>query len=190
MDNEKGTDPIWAPLKDQIWTTRVSRINAERRLTRKESFIQGINIYYSCATSIFSILSIVNGDDKLGLVATLMSIVVLVCILYLNAQKYLERAKDFRHNYTEMHKLEMKLDTKNISENDLNEIKNRYCKLLYGSINHIPYDYYCTIYESHGAYREKYWSQIKHLFFFGKAWRAAVMITLVLLPVFIYFLCG
>ena len=30
-------------LKDQIWTTRVSRINAERRLVKKEKFIQGIN---------------------------------------------------------------------------------------------------------------------------------------------------
>ena len=27
-------------LKDQIWTTRVSRINAERRLINKEKFIQ------------------------------------------------------------------------------------------------------------------------------------------------------
>ena len=50
-------------LKDQIWTTRVSRINAERRLINKEKFIQAINIYYSCVTIIFSILSINNSKS-------------------------------------------------------------------------------------------------------------------------------
>jgi len=43
-------------LKDQIWKTRVSRINAEKRLQQKQSFIQAINIYYSCITIIYSIM--------------------------------------------------------------------------------------------------------------------------------------
>lgn len=43
-------------LSDQIWTTRISRVNAEKRLVNKEAFFQGINIYYSCVTIIFSIL--------------------------------------------------------------------------------------------------------------------------------------
>ena len=34
-------------LSDQIWTTRISRVNAEKRLVNKEAFFQGINIYYS-----------------------------------------------------------------------------------------------------------------------------------------------
>jgi len=32
-------------LANQIWTTRVSRVNAEKRLINKESFFQAINIY-------------------------------------------------------------------------------------------------------------------------------------------------
>jgi len=31
-------------LSDQIWTTRISRVNAEKRLINKEAFFQGINI--------------------------------------------------------------------------------------------------------------------------------------------------
>ena len=53
-------------LANQIWTTRVSRVNAEKRLINKESFFQAINIYYSCLTIIFSILTLLNGNEKNG----------------------------------------------------------------------------------------------------------------------------
>ena len=52
-------------LSDQIWTTRISRVNAEKRLINKEAFFQGINIYYSCVTIIFSILTLLNKNEKL-----------------------------------------------------------------------------------------------------------------------------
>ena len=52
MDKEKIKQ-----LQDQIWTTRISRVNAEKRMVNKNGFIQGINVYYSCVTIIFSILS-------------------------------------------------------------------------------------------------------------------------------------
>lgn len=55
-------------LKDQIWVTRISRVNAEARLQNKEKFVQGINVYYSCVTIVYSILSYVNHDDSLSLV--------------------------------------------------------------------------------------------------------------------------
>ena len=52
-------------LSDQIWTTRISRVNAEKRLINKEAFFQGINIYYSCVTIIFSILTLLNTSLQL-----------------------------------------------------------------------------------------------------------------------------
>ena len=54
-------------LSDQIWTTRISRVNAEKRLIDKESFFQAINIYYSCVTIIFSILALLNNKKLLYL---------------------------------------------------------------------------------------------------------------------------
>lgn len=178
-------------LKDQIWTTRVSRINAERRLLKKESFIQGINIYYSCVTIIFSILSLKNSDNQLSLITTFMSICLFVTILYLNSQRYLERARDYRTNYTELHKLEMLLENENIEASKVEEIRLHYCDLLNLARNHIPYDYYCTVSQSSGAYRDKRWKfSLIIRFFCGKVWRDVVMATLVALPFVLYYLCG
>lgn len=66
-------------LSDQIWTTRISRVNAEKRLINKEAFFQGINIYYSCVTIIFSILTLLNKNEKLSLMTVFMTISLLYC---------------------------------------------------------------------------------------------------------------
>lgn len=105
MDKE-----IISRLSNQIWTTRISRVNAEKRLIAKENFFQWINIYYSCLTIIFSILSLYNKDDDLSLMTVFMTISLLVVILYLNGQKYLEHAREYRKNYTELQKLEFELN--------------------------------------------------------------------------------
>ena len=88
-------------LSDQIWTTRISRVNAEKRLIDKESFFQAINIYYSCVTIIFSILALLNNNEKLSLMTVFMTISLLVAILHLNGQKYLKQAREYRKNYTD-----------------------------------------------------------------------------------------
>lgn len=178
-------------LRDQIWTTRVSRINAERRLVKKERFIQGINIYYSCVTIIFSILSLIYSDNKLSLVTTCMSICLLVTILYLNTQRYMEHARDYRSNYTALHKLEMQLENESITPEKVEEIRLKYCDLLDTAWNHVQYDYYCTVYQSTGEYQKKRW-KVKVIagFFWGKVWRAMVMMALLIIPIAVYFLCG
>lgn len=178
-------------LKDQIWTTRVSRINAERRLIKKEQFIQGINIYYSCVTIIFSILSLINGDNNLSLITTFMSICLLVTILYLNAERYLDHARDYRSNYTALHKLEMRLEKENITSKEIEDIRLEYCELLDSAWNHITYDYCCTVFQSSGDYRMKRWkNKVPSGFYWGKTWRMVVMTALLALPVVVYYLCG
>lgn len=178
-------------LKDQIWTTRVSRINAERRLITKEKFIQGINIYYSCVTIIFSILSLINGNNNLSLITTFMSICLLVTILYLNAERYMDHARDYRRNYTALHKLEMQLDNTSITPDEIAEIRLEYCDLLDSAWNHTPYDYYCTVFQSSGDYRDKRWkNKVPAGFYWGKFWRAVVMTVLIILPAVVYYLCG
>lgn len=178
-------------LKDQIWTTRVSRINAERRLIKKEKFIHGINIYYSCVTIIFSILSVINEDNHLSLITTFMSICLLMTILHLNTERYLDHARDYRSNYTALQKLEMRLENETIGLEEVEKIRLEYCGLLDSAWNHIPYDYYCTVFQSSGDYRSNRWKNIVPAgFYWGKTWRAAVMIVLLVMPVAAYFLCG
>lgn len=177
-------------LKDQIWTTRVSRINAEKRLISKENFVQGINIYYSCITIIFSVLSLINGDNKLSMLTMFMTISLLIVILYLNGQKYLTRAREFRKNYTQLHKLEIQLQ--HVSENEdekIIEIENNYCNLLDLSENHTSYDYYCTVHASSGDYNKIHWEKVKYKYTWGVAWRTVVKVIIVILPPVAFVIC-
>lgn len=177
-------------FKDQIWTTRISRINAEKRLIGKENFFQGINIYYSCVTIVFSVLSLMNKDDKLSLMTVLMTISLLIVILYLNGQKYLVHAREYRKNYTQLHKLEIQLS--HLSENDvqkINEIENKYCELLDLGDNHISYDYYCTVFGSTGKYKEEHWKDVKLKYIWGTFWRIVVKVMIIVLPFLLLAIC-
>ena len=178
-------------LSDQIWTTRISRVNAEKRLVNKEAFFQGINIYYSCVTIIFSILTLLNNNEKLSLMTVFMTISLLIVILYLNGQKYSEQAREYRKNYTELQKLEFELN--NIDGDDVDLIKNiynRYCDLLDSSSNHISFDYYETVHGSIGEYKSKKWRNVRCRYYYNVIWRFVLKICVIVLPVVLYWICG
>ncbi len=181
-------------LKNNIWTTRVSRVNAEKRLLNKHAFIQAINIYYSCATIIFSIMSVIKSDNVLSLITVFMTISLLVTILYLNSLKYVENARDYRTNYTELHKLELELDDDNIGKNRILQIKKEYSDLMNASCNHISFDYYCTIKNANETFKEGKWKGIKYKYYFGAIWRLIVKFVIIILPFIIpiltYYLRG
>lgn len=177
-------------LKDAIWITRVSRINAEKRLLNTNRFIQGINIYYSCVTILFSILSLINSNDKLSLITVFMTISLLITILYLNSLKYEERARDYRSNYTKLHKLELELDDVKITDIRIAEIKNEYCDLLNSSSNHTTFDYCCTVYSANREYKESRWKDLNVKYWFSVVWRLIIKIIIIALPIGIYFLAG
>lgn len=177
-------------LSDQIWTTRVSRVNAEKRLIKKEAFFQGINIYYSCFTIIFSILALINKDEKLSLMTVFMTISLFVVILYFNGQKYLEHAREYRKNYTELQKLEF--DLKCIKEDDIESIKTlytHYCNLLDLNNNHISFDYYETVHGSSGEYRKKRWKSVRGMYYWNVGWRVLLKGSIIILPVVLYVIC-
>lgn len=183
MDDEKIKK-----LKDQIWTTRVSRANAEKRLLNKNNFIQGINIYYSCITIAYSILSVIYNDNNLGILTVFMTISLLITVLYLNSLKYVECARDYRANYTKLHRLELELDDELIDSKRVSQIKDEYCTLLDSSCNHISYDYYWTVYASTGDYREKKWKSIRLKYYWNVIWRVLVKIAILILPIILYFM--
>ena len=177
-------------LADQIWTTRVSRVNAEKRLIKKEAFFQGINVYYSCITIIFSILTLIKTNENLSLMTAFMTLSLFCAILYLNGQKNLEHAREYRKNYTELQKLEF--DLKCIEESDMESFKTismKYCDLLDLSNNHISFDYYETIHGSSGEYREKKWKNVRVMYYWNVSWRVLLKSSLVILPVVLYLVC-
>lgn len=176
-------------LPDQIWTTRISRVNAEKRLINKESFSQAINIYYSCVTIIFSILALVNKDEKLSLMTVFMTISMLVIILYLNGQRYLEQAREYRKNYTELQKLEFDLKCINDDIESIKKIYTKYCDLLDSGINHISFDYYETVHGSSGEYREKRWKNVRFIYYWNAGWRWLLKGCVIILPVVLYLIC-
>lgn len=174
-------------LKNQIWKTRVSRINAERRLQQKQSFIQAIDIYYSCITIIYSIMSYVNSDNELSMITIFMSISLLIAIMHLNSQNYEKKALLYRENYTAMHKLELALE----HTDDTKQIEEDYCDLLHDYSNHITFDYYCTIKGSKQDFRNTNgWKNIRVKYYWGVIWRTIIKISLILLPFVLYFFRG
>lgn len=159
-------------------------------MINKESFFQAINIYYSCLTIIFSILALVNKDEKLSLMTVFMTISLLVVILYLNWQRYLEHAREYRKNYTELQKLEFVL--KSICDDDVEPIKKiytKYCDLLESSSNHISFDYHETVHGSSGEYRENRWKNVRVIYYWNVCWRLLLKAGVIILPIVLYVIC-
>lgn len=175
-------------FKNQIWTTRISRVNAEKRLKTKEAFIQGINIYYSCFTVALSILLLVKQNFAYSLLALMMTIVLTISILYFKSLNYVERARDYRKNYTELQRLEFELSHE-VSDEDISRIEQRYCTLLDNGENHISFDYYKTVAGSTGEYKESLWTKdIKRKYYWNLIWRKSIICICVILPFILLFL--
>lgn len=107
-----------------------------------------------------------------------------------HSQKYLEHAREYRKNYTQIQELEFRL--KHINENEIeviNEIETKYCALLDSSSNHSTYDYYWTIYTSNNDYKMKKWKSIEWRFKVNVIWRFIAKFLLIILPLIIYFIC-
>lgn len=170
-------------LQDQIWITRISRVNAEARLKSKESFIQAMNIYYSCYTVFLSICLLIKQNSAFSLLSVIMTIVLMVSLLYFKSLRYTEQALAYRKTYTELQRLEFRLN--HITElTDTSDIEQAYCDLMCQDENHISYDYYMALAHSSGEYRKEHWKGIvKVKYYWGRTLRFGVKLFLVLLPI-------
>lgn len=169
-------------LNNQIWTTRISRVNAEKRLQEKESFIEGINIYYSCYTVLLSVILLVVQNFACTLLSLSMTITLLISIIYFKGLRYTERARDYRNHYIELQRLEFQLSHAD-TEEKIFGIEQEYCKLLGEAENHITFDYYKTIAQSHDPYKKTRWTcSVKTFYFWGVIWRKIIKIICIILP--------
>lgn len=171
----------------QIWITRISRVNAEKRILSKEAFIQGVNIYYSIFTVCMSILSIVRHDDRMALCTVFLSIGLMVSIQFLNNQKYINVAMDYRNNYTELQKLEFDLEDNEVA---LSVIKGKYKELMKSNSNHISYDYYKALSRSNEDFKKEYeWEKKKKYLYWEYTWRVCVKAFVIMFPFIALALC-
>lgn len=131
-------------LARRIYITYKSRINAAERMKKTNSFIQGINIYYSLFLTVLSIYGVNAGTQKLSLIITVYSVVVTVTIVYLAAQNYGERAKNLKSNYVAIFKLRNSIKD-NMSDDELQKISDAYDDLIDCSENHTEYDYFKAV---------------------------------------------
>lgn len=131
-------------LQRRVYITYKARINTAERLKRTESFIQGLNIYYSLFLTALSIYTVTNSSQKLSLVLIIASVVVTVSIVFLSTKRYAERAKDLKNNYIMLDQLYRDIcDANDIDE--LDKLGKQYTVLLNNSENHTEYDYYNAI---------------------------------------------
>ena len=131
-------------FKNQVYTTRKARINSSERLMKKEHFIQGINIYYSCILIAISVYGLNNQSYIFSLLSIIASISLTLSLLYISAQKYSERAAALKKNYIELQELYYKLENFTEETPELTKYQQQYIELLHNSENHSEMDFLKT----------------------------------------------
>ena len=155
-ETEAINDSLLASLQELcrvIDLTRSNRINASNRLIKTEHFVQAINIYYSCVAAIVTVLSLIYPDGNYSIASAIMTIALAISIVYLNAQKYGNRAQQLQTNYLALHQLRFDIENairerkENCACIDIKSFQKRYVDLLQTSENHIDQDFRKTMWE-------------------------------------------
>lgn len=130
-------------LERVVDLTRRARMEASDRLISTERFIQNINIYYSCFAVILSILCLFDDNMLLAIISTVLTSILAISIVFLNAQHYGDRAQQFHDNFLELYQLLFYIRAA-IRSKDYSKTHNfeaRYIALLKSVENHTQQDF-------------------------------------------------
>lgn len=183
-------------LCNRIWATRMSRINAEKRLLNNENFIQGLNIYYSLMTVIMSIFALVWPSQLLNVLTLIMTVSLLVVILYFKSLRFPERAMEYRRIYAEMQKLELKLKYSGDNEDTVKQVVDEYNELIKQGENQISFDYYKVLKECDKEYRETHWRKTfgreywKYIIMRFTIRSIAIVLPIIMFGIWLVSICG
>lgn len=174
-ENETELDAL-IELKRVVDLTRRIRMEASDRLISSEHFIQSINIYYSCFAVILSILCLFKDNEILVIISTVLTSILAISIVFLNAQHYGDRAQQFHDNFLELYQLlfEIKAAIRNKDYTQTRDLETRYIKLLKSTENHTQQDFFQILSrkdKTKSRLDEKYKKQLKgfsKLCFVGK----------------------
>ncbi|WP_034458619.1 SLATT domain-containing protein [Buttiauxella noackiae] len=187
-------------LIDNIWWTRKSRIQTEKRLLANAFQSQLILLWYSFFSVAISIyyIKFSDNDDLSGVSWVIYSVLILCMSGFINALSFKERAGLVKESYEALNLLLQK-PAGTVDEKDI--ITNEYNKLLGVCENHTDVDYYtalCIEYSSSNASIDTrtnlkagfdrapgvyHWAQ----FIFWRIKRVVVLTVLYMIPVFILF---
>ena len=132
-------------LARQVYKTYKSRICAAERLKATDSFIRGLNIYYSLVLTTLTIYALIDETSQhLSVILIILSVMLTVSITFLSSKRYGERAKDLKNHYILLGQLEQEIQASN-DDKDLCKFREKYTVLLNSSENHTEYDYYSAM---------------------------------------------
>lgn len=131
-------------LKQKIWITRKSRINAEKRLINQEKLIQYLNIWYAITLSGISLYSLVYDVGKnISIISVILSFGITISLIYFSNQNWSIRAENMKRNYINLQSIYLELDSEeDIDNKKLKEFQNKYIEILNSCENHKEIDYY------------------------------------------------
>jgi len=150
MPDEKRTETEHDPelsalheLERVVDFTRRARIEASDRLISSERFIQNINIYYSCFTVILSILCLLDNSPVLSIISTLLTSILAISIVFLNAQHYGDRTQRFHDNFLELYHLlfDVRAAIRSREYTHTHDLEAHYIELLKSIENHTQQDF-------------------------------------------------
>jgi SMODS and SLOG-associating 2TM effector domain family 5 len=150
-------------LKKRIKTTRHSRIEASKRLRKKNNYYEKITNFYSLVVLILSVWFL-NQSGESGILAAKVLLVLSLSLTYftmfLNSKNYKERAGNFETNYQQLDVLTNKLDRFEASqevldERKLKEFQREYEKLIIGKENHLNIDFYMSTPENRKQFKNE-----------------------------------
>lgn len=168
-------------LKVNIWKTRKARINTSERLYGQERHMQYFNIYYTCVIVALSIYSLAKPSYALSIATVMSSVILTILSVYLNSQRFSQRAGELKVNYIEMHKLSLKLEHLSNSDTEqLCEIEDKYCELLHQCENQREIDYFRLKISA----KEKLEGEENILFWWHRIILVIMYLVLILIPFF------
>ncbi len=131
-------------LSDKIWTTRKTRIYAEKRLLFNEKISNIVMIWYSLCLVFVSIWSLIHSSQFINIMLLSSSIAILVVSVFLYSQKYSERAVQMRQCYIRLDELAAKSEIAELNNEiaSAQNIHETYSDVLSNIENHIDYDYH------------------------------------------------
>lgn len=144
---ENNLETLKLKLTKRIWITKKARMNAEARLVKTNGFLQFIIVYYSAWVIGVSLMTIFIPKDWLNFVSIVASIMLSFASIYLPSQRYTERAKSLKKNYTNLSKLEIELELledESLTSESIKCISDNYQDVIFQAENHKEIDFYRT----------------------------------------------
>ena len=130
-------------LKDKIWITRKSRIEASERLLRNDFHSHLLVNYYALFVVIISVYDLYCKEVDLALLSVIGSILVLTTSIFITSKNFKERSNFFKTCYLKLDLILKKINSLNKDEKESKylPISEEYHDVLLNSENHLAVDF-------------------------------------------------